>query len=245
MSTDKIVSVIMPIYNEAKYIDKTLKTVVGFCDRNPNYHFLLINDGSTDSTQSIIDTRLKLTSSKNITCLSYAPNRGKGYAVKTGVEYANGDYICYIDSDLAYSLDNLELIVKQLEHLDIVMGCRSQNRNNIKKISLLRKIAGQTFNYLARFILNLPFTDTQAGIKGFRNSIAKNLFKRLSITGFSFDVELIYIAWKKNYRIGEIPVLVLDSHLSKKSKVNIIQDSLKMLLNLLEIRYNDKLGKYE
>jgi dolichyl-phosphate beta-glucosyltransferase len=78
-------------------------------------------------SQSIIDSQLKLAASKNITCISYSLNQGKSYAVKTGVEYANSDEICYIDSDLAYSLDNLKFMVEELKHLDIVVGCRNLN----------------------------------------------------------------------------------------------------------------------
>ena len=85
----------------------------------------------------------------------------------------------------------------------------------------------------------------QAGIKGFKNDVAKDLFKRQQIKGFSFDVELIYIAHKEGDRIGEIPAIVSGQHLYKHSKVNILQDSLKMFINLLQIRYKYGGGRYE
>lgn len=234
----------MPVYNEAGCIEKTLRHVIGFCSLYSNYEFIIVNDGSTDKTQEILTKVLGNVCKYNISCVSYSPNQGKGYAVKTGVNFANGDYICYLDSDLAYSLDNLIILADKLENMDIVIGSRNQAKNN-QKVSLIRKIAGKSFNYLSRIILNLPFTDMQAGIKGFKKDVAKNLFKHQFTSGFSFDVELIYLAWKWGYSIGEIPVVVLDTHINKKSKVNLFKDSLKMLLNLFQIQYNYRIGKYE
>lgn len=241
---NQITSVIMPMYNEAECIERTLRYVIDFCSFYPNYEFIFVNDGSTDRTQEILTKILDNLCDYNISCVSYSPNQGKGYAVKIGVDFANGDYICYLDSDLAYSLDNLIILTDKLEDMDVVIGSRSQAKNN-QKVSLIRKIAGQIFNYLSRIILNLPFTDMQAGIKGFKKDVAKNLFKHQFTSGFSFDVELIYLAWKWGYIIGEIPVVVLDSHINKKSKVNLFKDSLKMLLNLFKIQYNYRQGKYE
>ncbi len=244
MKQNNTISVVMPVYNEAGCIERTLRHVIDFCSLYSNYEFIFINDGSTDKTQEILTKTLGNSCQYNISCISYSPNKGKGYAVKIGVDFANGDYICYLDSDLAYSLDNLIILADKLEGMDIVIGSRSQDKNN-QKVSLIRKIAGQIFNYLSRTILNLPFTDMQAGIKGFKKDVAKNLFKRQFTSGFSFDVELIYLAWKWGYSIGEIPVVVLDTHLCKKSKVNLFKDSLKMLVNLFQIQHNYSIGKYE
>ncbi len=239
------VSVILPIYNEAKCIEKTLESIFEFAKNRPNYNFIFVNDGSTDKTKEILSNNLESAKTTNLKVISYEHNKGKGYAVKTGVKSAYGDYICYIDSDLAYSLEHLELIVEKLEYFDIVIGCRNLASSPIKGLSLIRIVAGKIFNFLSIFILNLPFSDMQAGIKGFHKDVAKELFKRQQITGFSFDVELIYIAHKGGYSIGEIPAIVSNQHLYKHSKVNILKDSLKMFFNLLQIRYKYRVARYE
>ncbi|MBR8838731.1 MAG: glycosyltransferase [Stigonema ocellatum SAG 48.90 = DSM 106950] len=239
------VSVILPVYNEAKCIEKTLKSIFRFAKNRPNFNFIFVNDGSTDKTKEILSKKLESAKTTNVKFISYEFNKGKGYAVKTGVKYADGDYICYMDSDLAYSLEHLDIIVEKLEYFDIVIGCRNLASSHIKGLSLMRKIAGKVFNLLSRIILDLPFSDMQAGIKGFKKDVAKELFKRQQIRGFSFDVELIYVAYKEGYDIGEIPVRVSAQHLYKKSKVNLFEDSIKMFFNLLQIRYKYMKGRYE
>jgi dolichyl-phosphate beta-glucosyltransferase len=222
------VSVILPVYNEAKCIEKTLSSVLLFSQEKPNYDFIFVNDGSTDKTKDILERNLALKKASNVNLISYELNQGKGYAVKLGVSYAQGDYICYIDSDLAYALEHLELVIEKLECFDMVIGCRSLAANHFQTSRSVRMIAGKIFNILSRYILDLPFTDMQAGIKGFKNNVAKELFQRQQITGFSFDVELVYIAYRKGYDIGEIPAV-----------------SVVMFLDLLRIKYNDKIGRYK
>ena len=116
---------------------------------------------------------------------------------------------------------------------------------SVKNVNLSRKIAGEIFNLLSRKMLDLYFNDMQAGIKGFRKSVAKDLFKKQEMTGFSFDVELIYLAKKRGYTIGQIPAIVSDKHLAKASKVDLLTDSLKMFTDLLRIKNNDAKGLYE
>ncbi len=162
------VSVILPVYNEAKCIEKTLSSVLLFGQEKPNYNFIIVNDGSTDNTKEILERNLAITKASNVNLISYERNQGKGYAVRLGVSYAKGDYICYIDSDLAYSLEHLELVIEKLEYCDVVIGCRSLAANHFQTSRIVRMIAGKTFNILSRYILDLPFTDMQAGIKGFK-----------------------------------------------------------------------------
>ncbi len=239
------VSVILTVYNEAECIEKTLETILTFSYNKPYYHFIFLNDGSTDKTKQILETNLESAQTSKVKIISYKNNKGKGYAVKTGVEYAEGDYICFIDSDLAYSLEHLENIFEKLDNFDVVIGCRNLIPKSVNQVNLIRKVAGKVFNVVSRKILNLPCIDMQAGIKGFRKDVAKELFKKQGITGFSFDVELIYLAKKKGYTIGQIPARVSDKHLSKASKVNLFIDSIQMLIDLLKINFNDRTGRYE
>ncbi|MBW4511050.1 MAG: glycosyltransferase [Scytonematopsis contorta HA4267-MV1] len=240
-------SVILPVYNEEKCIEKTLKTVLYFAKSHTDYEFIFVNDGSTDAVKKIIEKQLKIAKGHNIDNLrliSYEMNRGKGFAVNTGVKYALGEYICYIDSDLAYSLEHLYIVLEKLELYDIVIGCRSL-ANNKSCLNKFRKIAGFIFNLLSRKVLQLHYRDMQAGMKGFKQHVAKDLFQHQQIFGFAFDVELLYIARYKKYTIGEIPAVISSHHLQKKSQVNILNDSFLMLFQLLQIKVYDTIGKYE
>ena len=237
--------VILPVYNEANCIEQTFDRILEFSQKNHAYNFIIVNDGSTDDTLQIIENKLKTFSTHHIQLISYNTRQGKGYAVKKGGERTDADCICFMDGDLAYSLEHLEPLVEKLEKFDVVIGCRNLDRENFRNLTLVRKISGKIFNLISQEILNLKYTDMQAGLKGFRNSVAQELFKRQTLTGFSFDAEILFLARKKGYTIAEIPARVSEEHLYKISKVNIIQDSLKMLTCLLKIRYNDLVGYYE
>lgn len=180
---------ILPIYNEAKYIERTCDTVLDFSRHHPDYDFIFVNDGSTDKTKQIIHSKLAVSNNTNIQLISYPINQGKGYAVKTGVEYAQGEYVCFIDSDLAYYLEHLEILVEKLQYFGMVIGCRNlAAAKNLKGLNFTKKIAGKIFNKLSREILNLPFTDMQAGIKGFHIKAAKQLFQLQGLNRFYFNV---------------------------------------------------------
>jgi hypothetical protein len=239
------VSVILPIYNEEACIRRTIAAVWEYAEKHPRYKFIFVNDGSIDATQRILETTIRALQTRQIQFIHYQTRQGKGYAIKTGVEFANGDYICFMDGDLAYSLDHLDHLLDQLAFFDVVIGCRNLVDGGDKGLRLTRKVAGKVFNTLSQWILNLRFSDMQAGIKGFKSSVAKELFACQKLSGFSFDVELIYLAKKWGYAIGEIPAHVSSSHPQKVSKVNLIQDSLKMLRDLFKVRLNDMIGRYE
>ena len=239
------ISVVLPVYNESTCIDSTFQSVLEYSKHYPYYQFIFVNDGSTDGTQDILKRHIDDAETNQICLISYEKNRGKGYAIKKGVESSIGDYICFIDSDLAYSLTHLEFLIDKLEIFDVVIGCRNLISDNFKRVRLIRLLAGKTFNFMTQSILSLHFDDMQAGLKGFRRDIAKNLFEKQTIQRFCFDVELIYLAQKRGYKIGEIPAIVSNTHLAKVSKVNLLTDSIRMLQSLLQIKINDSLGLYE
>jgi dolichyl-phosphate beta-glucosyltransferase len=239
------IAVILPVYNEANCIEQTFDRIWEFSQKNHAYNFIIVNDGSTDNTREIIENKLKDFPTHHIKLISYSNRKGKGYAVKKGCEDVNADCICFMDGDLAYSLEHLEPLVEKLEKFDVVIGCRNLDRENFRNLTLLRKIAGKIFNLISRLILNLPYRDMQAGLKGFKILPAQEIFKRQTLTGFSFDAELLFLAQKKGYTIGEIPARVSQQHLYKLSQVNILKDSLKMLSCLFKIRSNDRAGYYE
>jgi dolichyl-phosphate beta-glucosyltransferase len=240
------ISVILPVYNEEKCINETFELILEYSQNHPLYEFIFVNDGSTDETQNILEDKIAKTAKiSQIALIYYEQNQGKGFAIKKGVESSVGDYICFIDSDLAYSLSHLDFLVNQLDSFDVVIGCRNLIAENFKRVKTRRILASKLFNLITQGILSLNFSDIQAGLKGFRRNVAHTLFEKQTIKRFCFDVELIYLAQKMGYTIGEIPVLVSSAHFSKISKVNLFKDSLRMLQSLIKIKINDILGLYE
>lgn len=238
-------SVILPIYNEQACIRQTFEAVLQYAEAHPADEFIFVNDGSTDQTVAVLQDCLAQSHSDRIRLISYRQRGGKGYAVRRGVEAARGAYICFIDGDLAYSLYHLDVMVSKLAVFEVVIGSRGLVAESNLGIQPMRRLAGKIFNLFSRRILNLQYVDMQAGLKGFQRSAARRLFSLQELTGFSFDVELIYLARKQGYEIAEIPAQVSVSHCQKRSKVNLVTDSLTMLKDLLRIRWNDWAGRYD
>lgn len=245
LQSEKNISVILPVYNEEKCIEKTLNAVFSFLQKRSFYQFIFVDDGSNDMTPEIIRNKLASTGEDRVKLIDGAGHKGKGHAVRTGVLRAEGDYICFIDGDLAYSLTHLDALIESLSRSDIVIGSRRHASVIDKNDSCpIRGFIGMTFNIISRTILRLPFSDMQAGLKGFRRDAAQELFGLQTLNGFAFDAELIYLAQKKGFTISEIPAIVSRRHICKASKVNLLINPLEMLLNLIWIKLNDKMGKY-
>jgi len=204
-----------------------------------------VDDASNDGTAAILGAAVQEKQQRNIAFFRCEQNRGKGNAVRTGFEKVEADVLCFIDSDLAYSLDHLKLLEEGLRTSDVVIGSRRLSSGKGIRPSLRRRMLGETFNRLARIILNLPFRDTQAGLKGFRFQAAQRIFEKSSISGFGIDVELLFLAGKFGFSISEMPVNVSDRHSYKKGKLKLMKDSVIMFFNLLLIRGRNFSGKYD
>jgi dolichyl-phosphate beta-glucosyltransferase len=236
-------NVIIPVFNESGRILKTCKAITAFLKDNPNYKFLFVDDGSKDDTVEILRRRKERY--HDIDILPLGENKGKGAAVRTAIMQINkGQYVCFIDGDLAYSFNHLPILFKKLETFDVVIGSRALGFKNKKKMLLRRRILGGGFNFWVRAITGLPYKDTQAGLKGFRLDKAKKIFKKQVISRFSFDVEILFIARKYNYTVGEIPAIVARHHTEKNTRVNLIVDTIKMFFALFRIHYYNLTGQY-
>lgn len=242
-------SLILPIYNERSAVDRTLEELLGFARQHPDWEFIVVDDGSADRTAERIAERLMAEAAggqaaSNVRLLALPGNRGKGYAIQSGFAEAAGELLCFTDGDLPYSLDQVARLAEELRSADVVIGSRNIAGALNEGVAKRRQILGGGFNWLVRRLMGLPFLDTQAGLKGFRREAARRLFGRLRTYGFSFDVEVLYLARKSGYRIAEVPVRVSREHSYKTSKLKLMRDSLRMLWGLSWIRVNDALGKY-
>jgi len=192
-------SIIVPVYNEELRI-KPFLNELGH-NLNPSWEIIFVNDGSNDNTLSI----LKGFKVRNKKIISYKKNKGKGFAVKTGVMAAKGDFIIFIDADGSIDPSHIETLLNKLKKYDVVVGTRASKQSEVKQ-DFLRKIIGITFNHYVNLLFHTDIKDNLCGFKGFRKNTAKHLFKNLLSKRWIFDVELFYKIKKQNLSLYEMPI---------------------------------------
>lgn len=242
MKTPQI-SIVVPAYNEEQLIVHTLDGLQAYLKtRAESYEIVVVDDGSQDRTVACIQDWHRRNDAE-IQLLLNEGNQGKGFSVRRGVLASRGDYILFIDADLPYELHAVDGFLHALRNgYDLAVGSRVLPGSQVKGVPAVRYIAGQVFSWLERFVLATGTADTQCGFKGFTSAAAKNIFPKLTIDGFGFDVELFFVAQKFKYRIQPVAVQMIDRH--RQSRVRLFSDSLKMLLNLFMVRLLDLQGKY-
>ncbi len=237
-------SIIVPAYNEESMIVATLTGLRYYLEaRSESYEVIVVDDGSQDKTIPLIQD-WKLHNKIDLRILVNEQNMGKGFSVRRGVFESRGQYVIFIDADLPYDLDSIDGFLKALQSgSDLAIGSRVLPGSLVNGVPTLRFAAGQIFSWMVQGILFSGLPDTQCGFKGFKSAAAKEVFKRLTISGFGFDVELLYVARKLNYEIKPIAVQMI--HYRRDSRVRIIGDSIEMFINLFNVRWNDLQGKYK
>lgn len=206
------ISVIIPAYNEEKRIGRTLKGVTTYLEKHYKsaYEIVIVDDGSTDKTINVIQKWMTFHPEVRFHLRRLPRNLGKGAAVKVGVYSASGKCILFTDADLATPISQIPQFISQLEGgVDIVIGSRYQPKSLIKVTQPdSRRIPGRLFRYIVRNLVlrDTPISDTQCGFKCFRSDVARNLFSIAKVTGYAFDVEILYLAQRNGYSVVSIPV---------------------------------------
>jgi dolichyl-phosphate beta-glucosyltransferase len=236
-------SVVIPACNEAARIAQTLTRIVAYLDSSSWRPFavIVVDDGSSDGTRDLV---LDFASGHpEVSVLSRAQNRGKGYSVKEGVSKSRGEYVLFSDADLSTPIEEVETLARWLgSGFDIAIGSRGLPESRIEvRQPWLRQKMGQTFNLLVRLLGVRGFRDTQCGFKLFTRRAAQAVFPRQTIDGFAFDVELLTIAKAQGLRVKEVAVAW--RHASE-SKVHMARDAAKMFFDLIRIRLRALLGAY-
>jgi dolichyl-phosphate beta-glucosyltransferase len=224
-------SIVIPAYNEEERLPRSLRSILDFFEqRNESPEIIVVDDGSSDNTYEIAKNY-----QHGVKAISLGKNRGKGAAVRTGMLAASGDYILFCDADLSTPIYEIDKLFNQLHNgYDIAIGSRAIDKSLIKLHQpAYREIMGKTFNKFVQFITIKGISDTQCGFKCFKNNTAKELFSLSKIDGFSFDVEILFLAKKMKYQIAEVPVEWFND---EKTKVRPILDPIKMLIELFKIR---------
>lgn len=235
-----MISVVIPVYNEEKRIEKTAEILVSYL-RNAvdSYEIVFSNDGSVDSTFE----KAQEISSENpcVKVVGYTTNKGKGGAVREGILAAEGDIILFTDCDLAYGTDVIGEAVKCFEETgaDIVTGSRNLNSESYEGYTFIRKVMSKVYFKIIAFASGFKLTDSQCGFKCFKRDAAHDIFSECTINSFAFDLEALIKAQNKGYKIAEMPVKILYND-NSESKIRMIRDSFKMLGDIAKIKKQNK-----
>ncbi|TAJ24885.1 MAG: glycosyltransferase family 2 protein [Nitrospirae bacterium] len=237
-------SIVIPAYNEAGRILPYLTSITAyFKQRSISHETLVIDDGSRDATATIVEQFQA--DEPNVRLLRLPVNRGKGYAVRTGMRQARGTLRLFADADGATPIQELERLEAGIaQGADIAIGSRflaSRDSRYTVKARWHRSTLGNIFNWMIQRSGVRGITDTQCGFKLFKGAVADDLFSVACIDGYGFDLELLYIAQHRGYKIAEVPINWSDQ---PGSKVWVLKDGFCMLREMLAIRRNDAQGLY-
>jgi glycosyltransferase involved in cell wall biosynthesis len=241
-------SIIIPAYNEEKRLYTSLNEVSEFLHiQSYTAEVIVIENGSDDNTLQIAEefaahwNEQYRDSSPSIHVLKES-KRGKGLAVKRGMLVARGKYRFMCDADFSMPVTEINrFFPPALNDFDIAIASREAPGAIRYNEPSYRHFIGRVFNAMIRILALPDLQDTQCGFKCFRAPIADDLFSLQTITGWSFDVELLYIGRIRGYRIVEIPI---PWYFNPDSKISVLHDSYQMGLDLLRIRFNKRRGEY-
>ena len=240
---NRSLSIIVPAWNEQSRLPETLRRISQYLAAGDwaFYEILVVDDGSSDGTaQAAQQFALANT---GVRVLQNPGNRGKGYSVRHGVMEARGEWCLFTDADLSAPIEELSKLwsAVEVQGVEIAIGSRALDRSLIGVHQPgMRETAGKVFNAVMRLLIGLNISDTQCGFKLFRTDVAKEVFSRQLLDRFGFDVEVLYIADRRGYRIAEVPVRW--NHV-EGSKVGMLT-GLWAFIELAEIRINRRLGRY-
>lgn len=237
-------SIVIPAHNEASRILPYLCQITTYCERqHRSYELLVVDDGSTDNTSFVVARWGRVHSKVRV--LRLPSRQGKGAAVRYGMQSAVGDLQLFTDADGATPIQELARLEQALgDGADMAIGSRAlaaRLPGFAVRARAHRSVLGTLFNAAVRQSGIRGISDTQCGFKLFRRTVAQDLFGYASINGFGFDLELLYLAQQRGYRIAEVPVNWSDQ---PGSKVRVLKDGLAMLRDLAVIRRNHQCGRY-
>jgi dolichyl-phosphate beta-glucosyltransferase len=231
-------SVVIPAYNEEKRLTKTVDTIRSYLrEQKIESEIIVVSDGSCDRTAAV--ARGKQDGEILIRVLENRTNRGKGAAVRRGVAAARGSMILFSDADLSTPIRELDKLRKVLQDgMDVVIASRAVRGAELTRHQpFYRELMGKTFNLFVQLLVLPGLHDTQCGFKLFRREIARRIFAQMTIPGFGFDVEILFLTRKAGGRIQELPVCWCNV---LESKVSPLRHSLQMFFDLIRIRWRHR-----
>ncbi len=226
-----MLSVIIPFFNEETIIENNIIEINNYL--KPKYEFELIIVNDSGKSSKILENLVNRFN--NFICIQNQHNYGKGESLRRGIKASKGDIVLITDADLATPISEIEKLHNSiLKGNDFAIGSRNMKDSKINlKQPITRIIAGKSYNFLINIILGIKFADTQCGFKLFKGSKLRDIIKYTTSKRFGIDLEIIFYANKKNYKIAEIGVNWFDK---KNSSVKLITDSILMFYELIKLR---------
>jgi dolichyl-phosphate beta-glucosyltransferase len=224
-------TVVIPAYNEAGRIEPGLRRAVDYLrGRGLSYELLVVDDGSRDNTVEVASAF----AGEGVRVIRQEKNRGKGAAIKAGVLASRGDRVLLSDADFSTPIEELEKLEARLEKTPVVIGSRGLADSEVQQHQpFYRELMGKTFNRIIRVLGVRGLRDTQCGFKLLQGDLARSLCSDLTIDGFAYDVELLWLAQRRGHGIGEVGVVWVNS---PDSRVDPIRSSLSMFRDVIRIR---------
>lgn len=239
-ATPLYLSLIIPAFREAERIGLSLDTIHKYLSSaSYNSEVLVCDDGSPDNTVEVVKKHILSLHSPNVSyrLIELGVNQGKGAAVKAGMLEATGEIRIFTDADLSTPIYEVEKIFAVMEKggYDVVIGSRALDGGALVKVHQpwYREAMGKFFNFLVQILVLRGIKDTQCGFKGFRADAAEKIFTEQKVMGFSFDVDILFIAKKLGYNIKEVAI---EWYNDERTTVGAVSDSSKMFFELLRIR---------
>jgi dolichyl-phosphate beta-glucosyltransferase len=228
-------SIVIPAYNESLRLGPTLRRVVDYLrQKGVAYEVLVVDDGSTDDTSGVARTF----EPEGIRVLRQEVNRGKGAVIKVGVLASRGRRVLLVDADLSTPIEDLEKLEPRLADAQVVLGSRAVADSDILLHQpFYREMMGRIFNLIVQLSGVRGLHDTQCGFKLLEGDVARQLFSELQTERFAYDVELVWLARRRGYKVVEVGVRWADS---PASKVNPLTDSARMFWDVLALRWRHR-----
>lgn len=239
-------SIVIPAFEEEERLGASLETTLAYVrDSGIAGEIIVVDDGSGDGTAKTAEDIFAGHNSIQTRVIRYEQNRGKGYAVKTGLLAASADIALFSDADLSTPIEEIPKLIEPIRsrEFDVTFGSRALDRLLIGTHQPWRREqGGKVMNLIIRTMSGLPFADTQCGFKAFNLEKFRPLLDVMQIDRFGFDVEFLFVANHHKLRLAEIPVRWNDV---AGSKVSVFRDTRRMISELAQIRRNAKNGIYE
>ncbi len=206
-----------------------------------DFEIIVVSDGSTDNTATLVNQFAN--QRKQVRLIEHTVNKGKGFALKTGVLAAGSDFILIDDADGSSPIAEFDRLYASIKNgADLAIGSRAKPDPECTINALpYRTHIGNVFNHIVQSLLLPGIYDTQCGFKLFKKAVAHDLFSATTVDGYAFDVEILYLSRLRKYRLEEVPI---NWHSVDGSKVNVFTDSFKMLVDVLKIACCRAQGKY-
>lgn len=232
-------SIVIPAHNEQNRLPGTLEQIFRFLEQQSfTFEVIVVENGSSDRTHEVAQEFAK----RHKSLLVIQSEKGKGAAVQRGMLAAKGDYRFMCDADLSMPVEEImKFLPPKLQDFDIAIASREAKGAVRYNEPSYRHWGGRGINFLIQTLILPGLNDTQCGFKCFRAAVAEDLFHRQTLNGWSFDIEVLYIARRHGYRIVEIPI---HWHHFSDSKVSALRDAVRMIQDIFRIHANARRGLY-